>query len=259
MLLAIDAGNTNIIFAVYDGTEQVESWRCKTDSGKTSDEYAAWLFQLFTKSGLSFERIDAAIISSVVPDADDHLRQVCTELFGCEAYFVRYEMLDLVINIPKPEELGADRLVNTVAMLNDYRCPAIVIDFGTATTFEVINEKGEYEGGAIAPGANLSMEALSLATAKLPKVSIVKPDSVIATGTVTAMQSGIYWGYVGLIEGLLQRMTTELGTKPFILATGGLAHLFAENIPAIDKVDRDLTLRGLVYIHEQNKKLRQAA
>lgn len=259
MLLAIDAGNTSTVFAVYDGDVKEQSWYCKADSRRTADEYTAWLYQLFTRADLSFDRVDGVIISSVVPEADVHLQRLSTELFNCDAHFVRYETLDLVVNLPKPEELGADRLVNSVAVINDYKCPAIVIDFGTATTFDVINEKGEYSGGAIAPGVNLSVEALHNATAKLPQVSIVKPDSVIATGTVSAMQSGIYWGYVGLIEGLLQRMTAELGIKPFVLATGGLAHLFADTIPMIDKVDQDLTLRGLVHIYKQRQESRQAA
>lgn len=253
MILAIDAGNTNIVFAVYRGEEQAYSWRCKTDSGRTADEYAAWLFQLFTQAEISFEDITDAIISSVVPDANIHLVQLCERTFGCQPMIVSHENINLRIDLDKPGEVGADRLVNAVAVLNFYSAPAIVIDFGTATTFDVINGKGAYCGGVIAPGVNLSMQALHQAAAKLPKVGIRKTEKVIGDDTISAMQSGVYWGYVGMIEGTLKRIEAEMGEKPLIIATGGLADLFADTITAIDHVDKDLTLRGLLNIFLTNK------
>ena len=254
MLLTIDAGNTNVVFAVYDGEAQNHVWRCKTDSGRTSDEYAAWLFQLFTREGLAFESINHAVICSVVPQANRQLLQLCFDSFGCEALMVSHETVALDIKLDRPAEIGADRLVNAIAVLQDYSVPAIVIDFGTATTFDVIDANGAYIGGVIAPGVNLSMEALHMAAAKLPKVDIVKTQSVIGSDTVSAMQSGTYWGYVGMIEGTINRITEELGEKPVVIATGGLAGLFADTIPQIEKVDKDLTLRGLLHIYLNSMK-----
>jgi len=252
MLLAIDAGNTNIVFALFDGETIVHAWRCKTDANRTADEYVSWLYPLFTRSGIEFETIHNVILSSVVPDANFNLLRLC-DMFGWKPFVVGPDNVGLKINLVRPQEAGADRLVNACAVIHDYGSPAIVIDFGTATTFDVVNEKGEFCGGAIAPGINLSMVALQQAAARLPRVSVAKPDKVIATDTVNAMQSGIYWGYVGLIEGMLARITAELGTKPHVIATGGLAALFAEAIPAIDKVDVDLTLRGLLHIYQTKK------
>ncbi|MGZ9108348.1 MAG: type III pantothenate kinase [Micavibrio sp.] len=255
MLLAVDAGNTNIVFAVYGdtGIAPLHVWRSRTDSTRTADEYAGWLLQMFALHNLDRKQIRHAMISSVVPDANFHLNLLCQTLFGIEAAFIGQKGLDtgVVIDLPHPEQLGADRIVNTVAMLADYPYPALVIDFGTATTFDVINEQGHFCGGVIAPGANLSMAALHQAAAQLPKVSVNKPPAVIGTDTVSAMQSGIYWGYIGLIEGMVQRISTELGQKPFVLATGGLAGLFAGDTDCIDKIDSDLTLRGLLYLHRK--------
>lgn len=254
MLLAIDAGNTNIVFAVYDGEAQCHTWRCKTDSGRTADEYAAWLYQLFTREQLSFDLIGDSIISSVVPDANFHLIQLCSNIFNCAPMLVSHENVNLRINLDKPAEIGADRLVNAVAILRFYSPPAVVIDFGTATTFDVISGQGAYCGGVIAPGVNLSMQALHQAAAKLPKVGIKKTQSVIGNDTVSAMQSGVYWGYVGMIEGMLCRIEKEMNEKPLVIATGGLADLFGDTVAAIDKVDKDLTLRGLLHIYQSNKK-----
>ncbi len=258
MLLTVDAGNTNIVFAVYDGEARQHVWRCKTDSGRTSDEYAAWLFQLFTQEKLTFGQVGAAIVCSVVPDVNFHLIQLCRGSFKCEATMVSHDIIDVQVNLDKPAEVGDDRLVNAVAVLNHYKAPAIVVDFGTATTFDVINEDGAYCGGLIAPGVNLSMEALHMAAAQLPKVSIKKPEAVIGTDTVSAMRSGVYWGYVGMIEGSLRRIEEEMGVKPLVIATGGLADLFADTVTRIEIVDKDLTLRGLLHIHRQQK-LKQAA
>lgn len=254
MLLAIDAGNTNIVFALYDGERQVNVWRCKTDSGRTADEYAAWLFQLFTQAEIRFGQVNEAILCSVVPDANFHLTQLCRNTFRCEPLLVSHETVDLRIKLDRPADIGADRLVNAVAVLAFYHAPAVVVDFGTATTFDVIDAEGCYIGGVIAPGVNLSMAALHQAAAKLPKIGIKKTQSVIGTDTVSAMQSGVYWGYVGMIEGTLARIETEMGVKPLVIATGGLADLFGDTVAAIEKVDKDLTLRGLLHVYKSNRK-----
>lgn len=250
MLLAVDAGNTNIVFALYEGERLAHSWRCQTNVGRTADEYAAWLYQLFTQAGLKFEAVKAAVIGSVVPDANFNLVKLCRDSFGCEPMMVSAVNAGIRVSLPNPEQAGADRLLNAVAAIRDYGAPVIVVDFGTATTFDVVNGRGEYCGGAIAPGPNLSAEALYQAAAKLPRVEIKKPSRVIGNETVTAMQSGLYWGYVGLIEKLLEKTIAELGEQPRIVATGGLGGLFAGDIPAIEKVDADLTLRGLLYVHQ---------
>lgn len=254
MLLAIDAGNTNVVVAVYQGDELRCLWRCQTNSGRTSDEYAAWLFQLFSKEGLDFAQITDAIVSSVVPDANFHLVQLCRDSFNCDPFMVSHETVPLSIKLSKPAEIGADRLVNAISVLHSYDVPAVVIDFGTATTFDVIDGEGNYMGGVIAPGVNLSMEALHRAAAKLPKIGIQQTDRVIGNDTVSAMQSGVYWGYVSMIEGMLARITEEMGVKPTVIATGGLASMFSETVPYIDHIDKDLTLRGLLHIYQSSKK-----
>ncbi len=254
MLIAIDAGNTNIVFALYDGQKVVQSWRCKTDAARTADEYASWLYPLFDAAGLRFDRIKSAIISSVVPDANFNLRRLCEKNFNCPVTMVKDDMkaLDLTIKLPKPEEVGADRIVNAIAVKAHYKYPAIVVDFGTATTFDVVDHEGAYCGGVIAPGVNLSMNALHQAAAKLPRVGITKPDNVIGRDTVGAMQSGIFWGYIGMIEGVIARISTEMGCTPFVIATGGLSGLFAQGTDIITTIDEDLTLKGLIHIHTTN-------
>lgn len=259
MLLAIDAGNTNIVFALYEGDRLTHSWRCQTNAGRTADEYAAWLYQLFMQASLKFEAVKAAVIGSVVPDANFNLIRLCRDAFKCEPMIASADNAGIKVNLSQPEQAGADRLLNAVAAIRDYGAPVIVIDFGTATTFDVVNGRGEYCGGAIAPGPNLSAEALYQAAARLPQVSIKKPPSVIGTDTVAAMQSGLYWGYVGLIEGMLRRIIEELGEKPHVIATGGLGGLFACDIPMIEKVDGDLTLRGLLYVYQSHVKSKKAA
>lgn len=256
MLLAIDAGNTNIVFAVYDGKERRAMWRCKTDAARTADEYVAFLSQLCETSKIEFKSISNVIVSSVVPDVNFPLRQLAFQGFGKKAKFIGKEIKDvgLKIKLEKPEEIGADRMVNAIAVLKYYQAPAIVVDFGTATTFDVIDKSGAFCGGAIAAGVNLSISALHMAAAKLPKVSVSRPKKSIGSNTVSAMQSGIYWGYVGLVDGMLRRISAEMKTKPLILATGGLAPLFQGDIPLIDKIDEELTLKGLLSIHEDQKK-----
>jgi type III pantothenate kinase len=254
MLLAIDSGNTNIVFAVYDGDTLRGEWRASTDSERTADELGVWLTQLLTIEGLNRLDITAAIIASVVPAMVFGLKTLCRRYFKCEPLVVGDEGVDLGLSIllDRPEEVGADRLVNAVAAHKYYKGPLIVIDFGTATTFDVVDGAGNYCGGAIAPGINLSLEALHMAAAKLPRVAIGRPRQVIGRATVPAMQSGIFWGYVGLIEGLVKRIKDEFGSDMMVLATGGLAPLFAEATKVINALDADLTLRGLLEIHRRN-------
>lgn len=261
MLMAIDAGNTNVVFALFKGDAILHSWRCKTDAGRTADEYASWLYPLFSAEGLSFDAVEEAIISSVVPDANFNLRRLCEKNFGCPAIMVGLDpiQLDLKIKIDKPEEMGADRLVHAMAVKHYYSYPAIVIDFGTSTTFDVIDENGDHCGGVISPGVNLSMAALRQAAAKLPKVSVAKPKSVIGKDTINAMQSGIYWGCISMFEGMLARITKEMNVKPTVIATGGLSPLFADGSTMIDKHDEDLTLKGLIAIYQHVKKTAKAA
>ncbi len=260
MLLTVDAGNTNVVFAVYDGEKQRGLWRCATDAKRTADEYAVWLSQLLSLRGLYARQITDAIIASVVPGATFNLKRLCKDHFGCEPMIVGDARLDLGVKavVGRPEEVGADRLVNAYAASHAYQAPLIVVDFGTATTFDVVNGQGDYCGGVIAPGINLSLDALDRAAAKLPRVEIVQPRRVIGTSTVECMQSGIFWGYIGLIEGLVVRIREEFTAQaPFtampVIGTGGLASLFARATTVIDHVDPELTLRGLVLIHERNR------
>ncbi|MBI5165089.1 MAG: type III pantothenate kinase [Magnetospirillum sp.] len=254
MLLAIDCGNTNIVFAVFDGEEVKGEWRASTTTGRTADELGVWLNQLLGIAGLNRQDITAAIIASVVPAMVFGLKTMCRRYFACEPLVVGDEGVDLglAVHLDRPEEVGADRLVNAVAAHQGYRGPMVVIDFGTATTFDVVDAAGNYCGGAIAPGINLSLEALHMAAAKLPRVAIGRPKQVIGKATVPAMQSGIFWGYVGLIEGLVRRIESEFGTAMTVVATGGLAPLFADATPVIHHLDPDLTLRGLLLIHRRN-------
>lgn len=254
MLLAIDSGNTNIVFAVYDGDTLRGEWRASTDSERTADELGVWLTQLLTIEGLNRLDISSAIIASVVPAMVFGLKTLCRRYFKCEPLVVGDDGVDLGLSIllDRPEEVGADRLVNAVAAHKYYKGPLIVIDFGTATTFDVVDAEGNYCGGAISPGINLSLEALHMAAAKLPRVAIGRPRQVIGRATVPAMQSGIFWGYVGLIEGLVKRIKEEFGSDMLVVATGGLAPLFAEATKVINALDADLTLRGLLEINRRN-------
>jgi type III pantothenate kinase len=255
MLLAIDSGNTNIVFAVFDGDRMIGEWRSSTDTNRTADEFGVWLLHLLRLSNITPEQINASIIASVVPAMVFSLKQLCRRYFASEPLVVGEEGVDLGISVllDRPEEVGADRLVNAVAAHQFYTGPLVILDFGTATTFDVVDEQGNYCGGAIAPGINLSLEALHMAAAKLPRVAIAKPKQVIGKATVPAMQSGIFWGYVGLIEGLVRRIEEEFGRGPMtVVATGGLAPLFAQSTDTIKYLDHDLTLRGLVAIHRLN-------
>ncbi len=261
MLLAIDAGNTNIVFAVVDGDTIRAQWRISTRDNRTADEYAVWLNELLRLEKLSFGDVDGAIIACVVPAALFDLRGLCRRYMQCEPLVVGDPNLDLglSIHIVRPEAVGADRLVNAVSAHARYSGALIVIDFGTATTFDIVSGKGDYEGGVIAPGANLSAEALHQAAAMLPRVAIHRTQNVIGKDTVPAMQSGLYWGYVGLIEGLVARIKAEFGEPMTVIATGGLASLFHRQVTIIEHVDPDLTIRGLALIHARNPQQQKPA
>ncbi len=253
MLLVVDAGNTNIVFAIHDGSGWRGIWRISTQSQRTSDEYAVWLMTLFEAGGIAPAMVQRAVIGTVVPAALYHLRRLSREMFHVEPLIARAELdWGFAIQVDNPEEVGADRLVNALAAHRRYGGPLVVVDFGTATTFDVVDSSGAYLGGAIAPGINLSIEALHQAAARLPRIGIGRPQRVIGTHTVGAMQSGVYWGYVGLIEGLIGRIQSEFGGPLKVIATGGLAPLFAEASPAIGRIDPDLTLDGLRLLAERN-------
>lgn len=253
MLLAIEQGNTNTLFAVHDGEAWIAQWRAATDSSRTADEYAVWLSQLLHMAGLQFGVLDACIISSVVPQSIFNLRNLARRYLHVEPLVIGENAdLGIKVRIDKPSEAGADRLVNALGAHIVYPGDLIVIDSGTATTFDVIAADGGFEGGVIAPGINLSMEALHSAAAKLPRVAIQKPQRVVGTDTVGAMQSGVFWGYVALIEGLIARIKAERGAPMTVIATGGVASLFHGATTAIDHFDPDLTIRGLLEIHRRN-------
>lgn len=255
MLLAIDCGNTNTVFAICDGEEIRGEWRIATDGRRTADEYAVWLTQLLALDNLTRADVTTAIIATVVPDALFNIQSLCRRYFDTQPLVIGDSGVRLGIKalIDTPDEVGADRLVNAVSAHERYPGDLILIDFGTATTFDVVNAAGDYVGGVIAPGINLSLEALHKAAAKLPHIGVKRPQHVIGKSTVPAMQSGVYWGYISLIEGLVSRMTAEIGRKSTVIATGGLAPLFADATPAIDHLDPQLTVRGLIAIWRLNK------
>ncbi len=254
MLLAIEQGNTNTLFAVHDGERWLAQWRTATEAQRTADEYAVWLHQLLTLSGLSLSQLNACIISTVVPQSLFNLRNLVRRYLHCEPLVVGENAdLGIAVRIDKPSEAGADRLVNAIGAHIVYPGPLIVIDSGTATTFDVVAADGALEGCAIAPGINLSMSALHQAAAKLPRVAIERPARVLGKDTVGAMQSGIYWGYVGLIEYLVTRLKAEYGQPMSVIATGGVASLFHGATDLIDHFDPDLTLRGLLEIYRRNQ------
>lgn len=253
MLLVVDAGNTNVVFAVHDGASWRGIWRIATEPQRTSDEYAVWLLTLFGLSGLKAAEVDRAVIGTVVPAALYHLRRLCRDWFSTEPLIARSNLdWGFQIKVDNPAEVGADRLLNSLAAHRAYAGPLIVVDFGTATTFDLVDADGAYMGGVIAPGINLSIEALHKAAARLPRIGIGRPQSVIGRSTVPAMQSGIYWGYVGLIEGLVARIRAEWDVPLKVVATGGLAPLLAEGTTVIGVIDPDLTLDGLRLLAERN-------
>ena len=256
MFLAIDCGNTNIVFALYKDALKADSviWRCQTNGKKTADEYASWLYPLLQNEGVAFSDIKHILIASVVPDVNFNLCKWGEKYVGFQPDFIRGDAtnIPLKVDLPNPVRVGADQLVNAVAAIEFYGAPVVVIDFGTATTFDIVNEEGAFTGGIIAPGVNLSTEALYNAAALLPKIKIEKPEKIIGQNTTEAMQTGLYWGYVSMIEGLAKRVIAEYKTKPTIVATGGFSNLFRDAIDIIDHAEPNLTLEGLRLIHTIN-------
>ena len=253
MLLAIEQGNTNTLFAVHDGVDWVAQWRTATESTRTADEYAVWLSQLLTMRGLSINQLDGCIISSVVPQSIFNLRNLSRRYLNVEPLVIGDNVdLGIGVRILKPSEAGADRLVNAIGAHLAYPGDLIIIDSGTATTFDVVAADGAFEGGVIAPGINLSLQALHEAAAMLPRIAIQRPDRVIGKDTVTNMQSGVFWGYVSLIEGLVARIKAEWGKPMTVIGTGGVASLFEGATSSIDRFDPDLTIRGLLEIWRRN-------
>lgn len=253
MLLAIDIGNTNLVFALCEGERVRAQWRIRTDAHRSADEYAVWLFALMTRAGFSERDIQAVILSSVVPDANFGVKSFVRQYLQLEPQLIASGQVDvgMPILLDNPKELGADRLINAFAAWSAHQQALIVIDFGTATTFDVVSGKGEYLGGVIAPGINLSLEALQRAAAKLHGIAITHPEHVIGRTTTSAMQSGIFYGYAGLIEGIVGRIKAERAETMKVIATGGLAPLYADATPMIDEVDTDLTIRGLRLLYER--------
>lgn len=254
MLLVIDAGNTNVTLGVFRGSDLLAQWRLTTDHDRSSDEYGVQVQELFERTGIDLKEIDAVVIASVVPPVNPSLSRMVEVLFGLTPLFVDHTTdTGLKILYDTPSELGADRIVDAVAGVMKYGAPCIVVDFGTATTFNAVNEAHEYLGGAIAPGVMIAAEALFSRAAKLPRVEIKKPEKVIATSTVGAMQSGLYYGYVGLVDRMLAEMIAEMGSKPRVIATGGLAMTVASASKFIEKVDPTLILDGLRFVYERNR------
>ncbi|THD80722.1 MAG: type III pantothenate kinase [Phenylobacterium sp.] len=254
MLLAIEQGNTNTLFAVHDGERWTAQWRAATEASRTADEYAVWLSQLLNMAGLQLGVFDGCIISSVVPQSIFNLRNLARRYLHVEPLVIGENAeLGIEVRIDKPSEAGADRLVNAIGAHVVYPGDLIVIDSGTATTFDLVAADGAFEGGVIAPGINLSMEALHNAAAKLPRVAIQKPQRVVGTDTVGAMQSGVFWGYVAMIEGLVTRIKAEWGKPLTVVATGGVASLFHGATMGVDHFDPDLTIRGMLEIWRRNQ------
>jgi len=254
MLLAIDCGNTNTLFAIHDGEDWRAQWRTATYSARTADEYAVWLNQLLTLQELTLKDINGCVISSVVPQSLFNLRNLARRYLGGEPVVVGDPGVDagVGVNLTRPSEAGADRLVNALGCKVVYPGALIIVDSGTATTFDVVSAKGDFEGGIIAPGINLSMQALHQAAARLPRIAIEKPQSVLGKDTVGAMQSGVFWGYIDLIDGLVVRLKAEYGEPMTVIATGGVASLFEGASRTIDHFDPDVTIRGLLEIWRRN-------
>jgi type III pantothenate kinase len=252
-LLAIEQGNTNSLFAIHDGERWIAQWRSATEPNRTADEYAVWLSQLMAMQRLELGLLNACIISSVVPQSIFNLRNLSRRYLHVEPLIVGENTeLGIPVRISNPSEAGSDRLVNALGAHVLYPGPLIVVDSGTATTFDVIAGDGGFEGGVIAPGIHLSMEALHAAAAKLPRVALQKPRRIVGTDTVGAMQSGVFWGHISLIEGMVARIKAERNESMTVVATGGVASLFHGATAAIDHFDPDLTIRGLLEIYRRN-------
>ena len=254
MLLAIDCGNTNTVFSIWNGTRFIATWRIATDHKRTADEYFVWLSSLMAMTKTE-PTITEAIISSTVPRVVFNLRVLCSRYFDCRPLVVGKPECTLPVDprVDVGTTVGPDRLVNTVGAHARHGGDLIVVDFGTATTFDVVAEDGAYVGGVIAPGVNLSLEALHMAAAALPHIDVAKPTKAIGTNTVACMQSGVYWGYVGLVEGIVREVRREYSRPMKVIATGGLASLFAQGTDLFHSIEDDLTMHGLVLINDYNK------
>ena len=253
MLLVIDVGNSNIVIGIYRDETLVKDWRISTDKSKTTDEYGIIVHDLFRLASIDFTAVKGLIISSVVPTLTGVLEKLSISYFGLKPYVVGPGMkTGMPIHYDNPKEVGADRIVNAIAGYEKYKTSLIIVDFGTATTFDYVNRKGEYCGGAIAPGLVVSTEALFQKASKLPRVEILRPPVVIAKNTVNSMQSGIFYGYVGLVDGIVSRMKAESKDSPQVIATGGLAGLIAPESKTVETIEEFLTLEGLRILYERN-------
>lgn len=254
MLLVIDIGNTNIVFGVYNDDTLVNHWRLSTVLQKTVDEYAILLNSLLYIEKIRFAEIDSAIISCVVPPLLIPFENLCRKYIGIRPIVVEPGIkTGMPILYENPQEVGADRIVNAVAGYEKYKKSLIIVDFGTATTFDYITPKGEYAGGAIAPGIMISLEALFERASKLPRVELLKPKTIVGKQTIHAMQSGIVYGYVSLVDGIVKKMKEEVKTSPYVIATGGLSGIMYKESESIDEVDEFVTLRGLKILYEKNR------
>lgn len=259
MLLCIDCGNTNTVFSIWGGAGFIATWRIRTDHRRTADEYYVWLSSLMMLKKMDV-RIGDAIISSTVPRVVFNLRVLCDRYFDCRPLVVGKpdSALPVAPRVDQGTTVGPDRLVNTVAGFDRHGGNIVVVDFGTATTFDVVDDDGAYVGGVIAPGVNLSLEALHMAAAALPHIDVARPAQAIGTNTVACMQSGVYWGYIGLVEGIVRQIRNERGRPMKVIATGGLASLFAQGFDLFDAIEDDLTMHGLQLIHAYNKEMAKA-
>ncbi len=255
MLLAIDAGNTNVVFALFDGDDIRARWRIATDARRTADEYVVWLRQLLELEELELGSVDAVIIGTVVPRALHNLTVLAEKYFGVTPMIAGRGAAEwgIALDVEQPDSVGADRVLNVIAAHQKYKQDIVIIDFGTATTFDVADFQGAYKGGVIAPGINLSLDALVGKTAQLPRIALESPedDNVIGTTTESQMLIGIFWGYVAMIEGLVERTKAQIGRPTKIIATGGLAVLFDEHTDVFDHLEADLTLQGLHFLYQR--------
>jgi type III pantothenate kinase len=267
MLLVVDVGNTNTVLGVFEQKDDatgagrhgklIAHWRVSTNKSQTVDEYGVLFRNLFAMNGIEVSAVQGIVISSVVPPLDSTLREVCERYFQVKPLFIEPGVkTGMPVHYDNPAEVGADRIVNSVAAFEKFGGPCIVVDFGTATTFDVVSPKGEYLGGVITPGIGISADALFERTARLPRVDIRKPPSVVATNTVNSLQAGLYYGYLGLIDGILERLIAELDGEVKVVATGGLASLMGSGSKYIREVDDLLTLEGLRIIYERNQRRR---
>lgn len=255
MIFVLDIGNTNTVLGVFhDETLQYE-WRIQTDRHKTEDEFGMLIQSLFDSKGLIFSQIEGIIISSVVPPMMKALEKMCEKYFGITPLVVGKDNVQLQIDIkyPQPKEIGADRIVNAIGAIHLFDTPLIIIDFGTATTFCYVDQDKAYIGGIIAPGIKISMDALYSRASKLPRIEIAKPESIIGQSTVGAMQSGVYYGYIAQVDGIVNKIKQQVGTNPTVVATGGLASLISQGSDTIEHIEEHLTLKGLHKIYKQNK------